>query len=140
MLKRYLRYAWASPTSLLGLLCAGLLLVTGAGARTVDGVLEVSGGWLASKLTHLSSFSALTLGHVVLGHSVDCLQQLRAHEHVHVRQTERWGILFIPAYLLAGAWQAICGRHAYYDNPFEREAFAAEAQPVKACEAHKQRQ
>lgn len=134
MLKRCLRYAWASPTSLLGLLCASLLLVTGAGARTVDGVLEVSGGWLASKLTHLSGFSALTLGHVVLGHSAECLQRLRVHEHVHVRQAERWGLFFVPAYLLAGWWQWMRGRHVYDDNPFEREAFAAESEQCAACE------
>jgi len=126
VLKRWIRYAWASPTSLLGLLFASLLLVTGACVRRVDGVLEVSGGWLACRLAHISGFAALTLGHVVLGHSADCLQRLRAHEHVHVRQAERWGVFFALVYLLAGVWQWLRGRHIYYDNPFELEAFAAE--------------
>lgn len=119
-------YGWAAPTSCLGLLLASLLWVTGARAHCVDGVLEVSGGTLADRITRLSGFSALTLGHVVLGHSEDCLHRLRRHEHVHVRQAERWGMLFVPIYLLAGFWQVLLGRHAYHDNPFEREAFAAE--------------
>lgn len=131
LIKRMFLYGWAAPTSSLGLVCAGLLLVRGARARCVDGVLEVSGGALADRVTRLSGFSALTLGHVVLGQSEDCLHRLRTHEHVHVRQAERWGVLFIPIYLLAGLWQILRGRHAYYDNPFELEAFTAE-QHMKA--------
>lgn len=126
-MNRILRYGWAFPTTLLGLLFANLLWLTGARAQRVEGVLEVSGGWLAQRLTQRSGFAALTLGHVVLGCSADCLQRLRVHEHVHVRQAERWGFLFVPAYLLAGLWQLVCGRHAYYDNPFERQAFDAES-------------
>lgn len=126
LLKCIVRYGWALPTTLPGLLFASLFLLTGAGARWVDGVIEVSGGWLAQTLAHRTGFAALTLGHVVLGCSADCLQRLRVHEHVHVRQSERWGLLFVPAYLLTGLWQWLRGRHAYYDNPFEQEAFAAE--------------
>lgn len=122
-----LRYVWASPTTLLGLLLASLFMLTGASGQRIEGVIEVSGGWLAQKLAESSGFAALTLGHVVLGFSAGCLQRLRVHEHVHVRQAERWGLLFVPAYLLAGCWQWLRGRHAYYDNPFEQEAFAAES-------------
>jgi hypothetical protein len=53
------------------------------------------------------------------------LDETRAHERVHVAQCERWGPLFVPAYLAAGAWAWARGRHPYFDNPFEREAFAA---------------
>ena len=126
-MNRILRYGWAFPTTLLGFLFANLLWLTGARAQRVDGVLEVSGGWLAQRLTQRSGFAALTLGHVVLCCSADCLQRLRRHEHVHVRQAERWGFLFVPAYLLAGLWQLVRGRHACYDNPFERQAFADES-------------
>ena len=63
----------------------------------------------------------MTLGHVVLGRDAAILDHAREHERVHVRQCERWGLLFIPAYLLASAWQALGGREAYRDNPFERE-------------------
>lgn len=44
------------------------------------------------------------------------------HELVHVRQYERWGIAFWPAYLLSSLWVRIRGGNAYWDNPFERQA------------------
>ncbi len=48
-----------------------------------------------------------------------------------MRQYQRWGPLFLPAYLFASAWQLVRGRHAYRDNPFERDACArAECPPV----------
>ena len=52
------------------------------------------------------------------------LAQLRRHEHVHVRQYERWGPLFIPAYLLSSLVQLLRGRNPYRENHFERQAFA----------------
>lgn len=127
LLRELVRYGWAAPTSILGLLMAALLVATGGRAKRVEGVLEVSGGWLANRLTRFSGFAAITLGHVILGHSADGLQHLRLHEQVHVRQAERWGLFFVPAYLLAALWQIIRGRHAYRDHPFEQEAFAAES-------------
>jgi hypothetical protein len=42
---------------------------------------------------------------------------------VHVRQYERWGPLFIPAYFAASGWAWWKGGHAYLDNPFEVEAY-----------------
>jgi hypothetical protein len=63
---------------------------------------------------------------VVLGSSPQMLAALRSHEQVHVRQYERWGVLFVPAYLASSAWQLLRGRHVYRDNWFEREAFAQE--------------
>jgi hypothetical protein len=41
-----------------------------------------------------------------------------------VRQYERWGVFFFPAYALCSLWQAMRGRDWYRDNPFEREARA----------------
>ena len=46
----------------------------------------------------------------------------REHEMVHVRQYERWGPLFGPAYLLSSFALWITGRRPYLDNPFEKEA------------------
>ena len=43
-----------------------------------------------------------------------------------MRQAERWGPFFLPAYLVAGAVQLLQGRDPYRDNPFEVEARAAE--------------
>ena len=124
-----LAYLWALPASLLGLLVAAA-----AGYRSqasaVDGVLEIHGPALAWALRRLTPWcggaAAITFGHVVLGRDRHALAATRAHERVHVRQYERWGPLFIPAYLAAAAWAWWRGGDAYYDNPFEREAFAAE--------------
>jgi hypothetical protein len=51
------------------------------------------------------------------------MEACRAHERVHVRQCERWGIFFLPAYLGGSLWAAMRGGDPYRDNPFEREAF-----------------
>jgi hypothetical protein len=124
-----IRYFWASPASLLGLVIA---VVASHRARIaiVDGVLEIHGPALAWGLRRLTPWSggaaAITFGHVVLGRDWAALETSRVHERVHVRQYERWGPLFIPAYFVAAAWAWLRGRDAYYDNPFEREAFDAE--------------
>lgn len=123
-----LRYAWASPATALGLLLALAARAAGARGRVVDGVLEVGGGRLGQALRLLPRawrFEAITFGHVVLGRSAGTLARLRAHEQVHVRQYERWGALFLPAYLASSVWQLVRGRDPYRDNRFEREAFAA---------------
>ena len=54
---------------------------------------------------------AMTLGHVVLGRDADCLERTRAHERVHVRQTEQFGALFPFAYMASSAWALLRGRH-----------------------------
>jgi len=72
------------------------------------------------------AIAAITLGHVVLGCDEATLTRTRRHERVHVRQYERWGPLFIPAYLLASAWLGLRGFNAYLDNPFEVEAYAVD--------------
>ena len=127
---RPLAYVWALPTSLLGLLFVPESLISGE-ARWVDGVLEVHGRLVRFFLTHCTLLrggaSAMTLGHVVLGRDKKLLEMTRRHERVHVRQCERWGPLFIPAYLIACAVAFLSGRRAYEDNPFEREAFAEAA-------------
>lgn len=117
---RWARVFWASPNTLVGLALGLLLLPAGALWRRVDGVIEIAA--LRSAPRRHWPFAAITLGHVVLGTHVQALQRLRAHERVHVRQCERWGPLFLPAYALAGLWQWLRGRSAYWDNPFEVQA------------------
>ena len=133
---RFLIFLWTLPTTLVGVIAAITWLSFGAKLRMAHGVLEVHGGriglWFMRR-----GFAAMTLGHVIVGFSASRLDELRQHEHVHVRQAERWGILFIPAYLLAGLWQKLQGRHIYYDNPFEREAFAADTLAKKSHLAHR---
>ena len=117
---------WALPGTLLGL-AAGLLgLATGGRVQRSGRILEFYGGavtWLLARLPLVGGAAAMTLGHVVLGRSQDDLEWSREHELVHVRQYERWGPFFIPAYLLCSAVQWMRGKNAYLDNPFEREAY-----------------
>lgn len=124
---RVLRYAWAAPATLVGAGCALVAMAGGARPRVVRGCVEVTGGRLRRMiglLPRVLRFDAITLGHVVL--CVDCAtaELVRAHEHVHIRQYERWGVLFFPLYVGSSALQFIAGRDPYRDNRFEREAFA----------------
>ena len=99
--------------------------------RIVDGVIEVHGPLLArllaSGLPRPQGIAAITLGHVVLGRNARTLEATRAHERVHVAQYERWGPFFLPAYLAASLVALARGRHPYFDNPFERDAWRREA-------------
>jgi len=125
---RLVVYLWTLPTTAVGLLFIPPTLLTGGGMRWVEGVLEVYGGVAAAFLRYCTPLrggaSAMTLGHVVLGRTTHLLDFTRRHERVHVRQAERWGPLFIPAYLLSSAIVFLRGGRAYEDNPFEREAYA----------------
>lgn len=127
---RLLIYLWVLPVTLLGLLASGLARLSGGTVQWVDGVLESSGGWPARVLQFGFPFSgpvvAMTLGHVVIGVSASALSSTRTHERVHVRQYERWGILFLLLYPLAGVVARIRGGNPYCDNAFECEARAAE--------------
>ena len=118
---------WALPMTVLGLLMLPLAWVSGGRVSVVDGVLEVHGGWVTSFLRRWPPFgagaAAMALGHVVLAMSARDMEECRAHERVHVRQCERWGVFFLPAYLGASLWAWLRGRDPYRDNPFEREAF-----------------
>lgn len=124
---KLLAYAWASPATVLGLIFVPDALLTGQ-VRWVDGVLEVHGWVSRFFLTHCTLLdggaSAMTLGHVVIARNRRLLEESRSHERVHVRQCERWGPFFIPAYLLYCAIAWYRGLRAYEDNPFEREAFS----------------
>jgi uncharacterized protein DUF4157 len=105
-------YVWAAPNTLVGLLAA----VTVRGRpRRWRGVLlfEGASGGLA-RLLDRRGFAAITLGHVIITNR-QAADKLLAHELAHVRQHERWGIGFYPAYLLTSV-------RGYGRNPFERAA------------------
>ena len=122
-----LGYVWAAPCTTIGLALGLTSLLFGASVRFHSGVLEFAGGYLGTRVARLPppfAFSAITFGHVVLGVDHVILAAVRSHEHVHVRQYERWGPLFIPAYLLSSFAQLLRGRRPYRDNYFEREAYA----------------
>ena len=115
---RWVRIVWAGLWSLVGLLLAPFF-----DRRSVRrGVLWCEGARWPRKLGW--RYRAITFGHVVL--AVDDLDPAtEAHELVHVRQYERWGPLFVPAYLAASGLAFGRGKDAYRDNSFEREARAA---------------
>ena len=125
---RLLRYLWAAPYTLLGLALGLLTLAFGGDGRLHFGVAEFCGGWLGRLVGRFPEplrFSAMTLGHVILAVDRSALRELRSHERVHVRQYERWGILFLPAYFLSSLLQLLRGRHPYRENHFELQAYAA---------------
>ncbi|MBC2732606.1 hypothetical protein [Thiobacillus sp.] len=130
-MRRFLRYLWALPVTLLGVLVALAARGSGGAVRQVEGVLEAAGGWPAWVLRRGFPFSgpvaAITLGHVVLGVSSSALAATRMHERAHVRQFERWGVLLLMLYPLAGMFAWLRGGNPYRDNLFEREARTAEA-------------
>ena len=120
-----LRYLWALPNTMLGLCFVPFTLLSGGRVRAERGVLEVYGGFARFFLRRclFVKASALCLGHVIIGQDRACLDHARDHEHVHVRQYERWGPFMLPAYLLSSflAWWR--GDNFYLDNRFEREAY-----------------
>jgi hypothetical protein len=126
MVVRIVRYLWAGPTTVVGLLLGVAGILTGGHARVHDGLIEIHGGIVRGLLSRAvpipGGADAVTLGHVVLGRTSDGLDRCRSHEHVHVRQCERWGPAFIPLYLAASCWAVVRGRHAYRENWFERQA------------------
>lgn len=123
--RRAARLLWAAPNSLLGLLLGLVWWLAGAQAQRVDGVLELA---LPDRPPQTGAvrwqlpFAAITLGHVVLAVNAHEMHRWRAHERVHVAQYERWGPLFLPAYLASSLWHWAQGRRAYWDNRFEVEA------------------
>jgi hypothetical protein len=118
--RRGLKLLWAGPGSLVGLVLApffrrrfvrrGVILCEGAGwPRRL--------GW---------RYRAITFGHVVLAvNELD--DHTFEHELVHVRQYERWGPLYMPAYVVASLVARVRGGHLYRDNAFEVAARAGAA-------------
>lgn len=125
MLLRLVKLLWASPCSLIGLLLALMLIVTGGRIDRMQGTLEVA---FRKRLSHCGKlmkslpFRGITFGHVIIAVTQEELERLRSHERVHVRQFERWGIFFFPAYIASSLWQLLRGRKAYWDNYFEVQA------------------
>lgn len=97
-----------------------------ASVRVRRGAIETWGP-LPARLLRTASprspIAAMTLGHVIIGRSVADLDFTCDHERVHVRQYERWGPFFVPAYFAASAYCWARGRNPYFDNCFEVQAF-----------------
>jgi len=128
-----LRYIWAFPNTLLGLILTFPAFMSGGRIRRIDGVLEISGrstAWMLQRIPFVGPASAMTLGHVVLALDEAVHEQWREHERMHVRQYELWGPLFIPAYLACYYAARLRGEDGYYGNRFEVEAFGHEKRVI----------
>lgn len=117
-LLRFVGYVWAVPNTLIGLVLGALSFQT---PRLVRGVLafdRAPRGFL--RIFARKQWRAITFGHVVL--SAQLLDgRLLAHELVHVRQYERLGPLFLPAYVTLHLFTG------YELNPFETAAVRGES-------------
>ena len=124
-MKRYIKLIWVLPITLLGLCFSGIICLSGGRISKHGDAWEATGG-AASRLLWLFNpwinIEAITLGHIIIARDDVVAACLRSHEHAHVRQYERWGMLFPLAYLLAGALATMRGGDAYRDNAFEVEA------------------
>jgi hypothetical protein len=122
--KKYLSSLWTLPNTLVGLLF--LIFALKGSIEIVDGALEIEGPGLDRIFRRITNSEgrllAFTLGQVVIGSNKAILILARDHERRHVRQYERWGVFFIPAFFLASFWAKLQGKHPYRDNRFEREA------------------
>jgi hypothetical protein len=127
---RFLKYLWPFPATAAGVIFVFLAWFSRGKVRIVNGVVEVHGGvvtvFLRDGLLVFGRAAARTMGHVVIGRDQECLDRCRRHEHVHVRQFERWGPLFPPMYLGASLVARLRHLDPYHDNVFEVEAMAAE--------------
>jgi hypothetical protein len=132
----FVRYLWPSPITLIGLFFACIIRISGGQWVKVNRAWEAHGGF-APRLLWLfnprARIAAIVFGHVVLACDAAAAARLRSHEDTHVRQYERWGVFFPFAYALSSGIAWLYGYDPYYDNGFEREAFAAEA--AEAAEA-----
>jgi hypothetical protein len=119
-----LRYAWAAPCSVVGLVPAALILLSGGSATIRSGVLEIAVRKTAEQAAFF--FGAITIGHVVIGRDERVLDRVRVHELEHVRQYESWGLFFFLAYPASSLYQLLRGRNPYWFNHFEVRSRNAE--------------
>jgi hypothetical protein len=123
---RILLYIWVLPNSLIGLSVGLIGVMSGGGYQVRRGCLEFYGGFVTFMLKRIGvgqGVLAMTLGHTIIGQDQSGLDLARDHEQVHVVQYERWGPIFIPAYLSCSACLWLLNKDAYRDNPFEVEAY-----------------
>ena len=126
-LPAFVRYLWAAPATSVGVALSLVALAVGARAHIAHGCIEVGGGRIArciARLPRRCRFAAITFGHVIIGVDHATLAVVRGHEQVHVRQYERFGVLFFPLYVASSLVSLARGRDPYHDNYFEREACA----------------
>ena len=122
---KLIRYLWASPCSLIGLVLGAIPLLLGGRLGSAHGTLEITYRSCPAdcgKFARSMRFRGICFGHVILAVTREELARIGPHERVHVRQYELWGILFFPAYAASSLWQLVRGRSPYHDNCFEIQA------------------
>ncbi len=122
---RAFRYLWSGPTTLIGLAASAASFALPRPTGQV--LLSVADRGFARWFLSRRGYCAITLGHLVLL-TPDAPTDVLHHELVHVRQGERWGPLFVPAYLVAMLAVRLRGGNPYWDHPFEAEARRVAAQ------------
>lgn len=121
------RYSWVLPVSCIGIVLLPFVILSGGAVGIAAGIIQAEGGIASSLLSRLcphAPIDAITIGHVIFGRNRGSLIRCRDHEHVHIRQYERWGPLFPVLYLLSSAVAVIRGEDPYRHNIFEQEAFS----------------
>ena len=123
-MRRLWRYLWPLPLTALGLLLALPVRLFGGKWSFKAGVLETFGpaARLMLQLHPVKGVIAMALGHVLIARDADSLGQTNAHEREHVRQFEKWGLLFPLIYSGESIYRWIRGENPYRDNRFERAA------------------
>jgi len=117
-LAKIVRVGWGLPNTMLGVVFAALSF---SWPRWHGGVLvAITRRGLAARFLSRRGYTAITLGRVMIS-TVPLSATLWEHELEHVDQAERWGLIFLPAYLY---WHLRVG---YRRNPFERAAEARAA-------------
>ena len=68
MVVKFLKYAWVSPATLLGLIPVALTLLTGGSSRRFSAAIEAWGGFSKWFFRRALRFGcAVTIGHVIIG-------------------------------------------------------------------------
>ena len=122
---------WASPLTVFGLLLALPVILHRGHVQIVRGhtFAILARGPCADAMLRRHPFgamNAMALGHVVIATHDGLSSRVLVHELAHVRQAERWGLVFPFAYLASSAWAAVRGKDAYWHNRFEIAARKAE--------------
>ena len=87
-----LRYIWAVPNTLVGVLFLSAALLRGGHLQVVDGVLEAWGPLLSALLQRLpiaGGAAAITFGHIVLARDLESMLR-RAVDYMPERERERY--------------------------------------------------
>ena len=87
--RKVAKLVWAAPCSIVGLAFAVVALLLGGSAKRASGTLEVTLAHSEAarpRLSRLLPFRAIALGHVIIAVGRQELEDLRAHELIHVQQ------------------------------------------------------